>query len=48
MSKNEFFTLQDEIINHEPEMAVTDNQDGYSFYKRISEAGRELLNDKGK
>lgn len=48
VSKNEFFTLQDEIINHEPEMAVTDNQDGYSFYKRISEAGRELLNDKGK
>jgi release factor glutamine methyltransferase len=47
VDKKEFSTLQKEIINYEPEIAVTDNDDGYKFYKAISEKSRSLLKENG-
>lgn len=47
VNKDEFSTLQKEIINFEPEIAVTDNDDGYKFYKVISEKSKGLLKENG-
>lgn len=48
VSSNQFENLQDEIKNYEPENAVTDFADGYSFYNVISKkAYRKLLQDGG-
>jgi release factor glutamine methyltransferase len=47
ISIEEFETLQPEIKNYEPIIATTDNADGLSFYKRISELGKELLKVNG-
>jgi len=35
--------LQEEIKNYEPKIAVTDNADGYSFFRRIIEVAQKLL-----
>jgi release factor glutamine methyltransferase len=39
--------LQEEIRNHEPQLAVTDMSDGYRFHKRIIELAPRLVRDKG-
>ncbi|MFH0734425.1 MAG: peptide chain release factor N(5)-glutamine methyltransferase [bacterium] len=48
VSSIEFENLQKEITEFEPKIAVTDYDDGYIFYKKISKLGTELLNDNGK
>jgi release factor glutamine methyltransferase len=48
VSKDEYLTLQNEIKNFEPLIAVTDNFDGLLFYKKISEFGKLHLNNNGK
>ncbi len=48
VSTNDFGELQNEIKDFEPDIAVTDNGDGYKFYKRISTISKELLNPNGK
>ncbi len=44
----EFKNLQREIKEYEPENAVTDFNDGYTFYKRISDIAPSLLNKGGR
>ncbi len=48
VSSNEFETLQPEIKEYEPNIAVTDYDDGLKFYRRISEIASELLKENGK
>jgi release factor glutamine methyltransferase len=48
VSKEEFNTLQKEILDHEPKYAVTDFGDGFTFYKIISEKSKSLLKPNGK
>lgn len=48
VSKNEFETLQKEILEHEPKIALTDFNDGLSFYKTISEKAPILLRPNGR
>lgn len=47
VSLDDYQTVQKEILNFEPKDAVTDNGDGYKFYKRIAEVGKKLLNSNG-
>jgi release factor glutamine methyltransferase len=47
VSKEEFSTLQKEIINYEPSKAITDENDGLSFYRHIIEKGRDWLKENG-
>ncbi len=47
VKKEEFETLQKEIIEFEPEIAVTDFEDGFKFYKEISKKSKSLLKEKG-
>jgi release factor glutamine methyltransferase len=47
VSKEEFPTLQEEIVKYEPAIAVTDSGDGYSFYHLITEKSKQLLNSGG-
>ncbi len=47
ISKKEFGTLQKEILEHEPKLALTDFNDGLSFYKTISEKAPMLLKPNG-
>ena len=47
VNKDEFSTLQKEILNFEPEIAVTDFSDGLTFYKVISEKSKSLLKENG-
>ena len=44
----QYSSLQEEIIKYEPKMAVSDSDDGYSFYKRISAFAETHLKKKGK
>ncbi|MEI7812906.1 MAG: peptide chain release factor N(5)-glutamine methyltransferase [Ignavibacteria bacterium] len=44
---NEYPTLQAEIIRFEPREAVTDENDGLTFYKSISGKAELLLNENG-
>ncbi|MCB0751592.1 MAG: peptide chain release factor N(5)-glutamine methyltransferase [Ignavibacteriae bacterium] len=44
----EYSTLDKELLNYEPKDALTDNNDGFSFYKLISEKADSILNEKGK
>lgn len=48
VSKEEFPKLQKEIINYEPEIAVTDFNDGYTYYNLISSEGKKILKSGGK
>ncbi len=48
VSKEEFNTLQKEISDYEPENAVTDFNDGLSFYKVISQKSKSILKPNGK
>ena len=47
VSLNDYSTVQKEILNFEPKEAVTDNGDGYKFYRRIAEISKKLLNENG-
>lgn len=47
VSKENFSTLQKEITDYEPMQAVTDEFDGYKFYKHIIENSNDLLTPKG-
>jgi len=48
VSKDGYNSLQKEIILFEPESAVTDFNDGYKFYRRISTLTENLLKKGGK
>jgi release factor glutamine methyltransferase len=48
VSIEEFKTLDSEVKDFEPQSAVTDNSDGYNFYRRIAELANLLLLPKGK
>ena len=43
VAKNEMNTLMKEVKNHEPHIALTDFDDGLTFYKRIAEIGKKIL-----
>ncbi len=48
VSKESFLLLQKEIKNFEPRVAVTDEQDGYTFFREISAKVSGKLNERGK
>jgi len=48
VSENDYESLEPELKNHEPKIALTDNSNGISFYKRIIEASQPILNKTGK
>lgn len=48
VSIEEFFTLQKEIVDYEPQNAVTDSKDGYEFYKIIAERSKMFLKENGR
>ena len=47
IAENEMNTLEDGVSNFEPKIALTDNSDGLSFYRKIADEGRNLLNTNG-
>lgn len=48
ISVSDFENLEPELKVHEPKIALTDNSDGVSFYKRIIEISEQILNEHGK
>jgi release factor glutamine methyltransferase len=48
VSKNDFGSLQKEIRNFEPRYAVTDESDGYTFFRTISSKVAKILKTGGK
>ena len=44
---NEFGTTMPEIHNHEPQIALTDNRDGLTFYQRFAEVAKGLVKPGG-
>ena len=48
VSKQSFSSLQREIKDFEPGIAVTDNSDGYTFFRTISEKASAKLKENGK
>ncbi len=44
---NEFPGLQNEIVNYEPRIAVTDEEDGLKYYRRISFIASKILAQNG-
>ncbi len=48
VSVNDFESLEPELKVHEPRIALTDNSNGISFYKRIIEVSDQILNKPGK
>ena len=44
---NEVGTTMPEIHNHEPQIALTDNRDGLTFYQRFAEVAKELVKPGG-
>ena len=48
VSENDYESLEPELKNHEPKIALTDNSNGISFYKHIIEASNQLLKKPGK
>lgn len=47
VAKDDYSSLQKEIVDYEPIESVTDNSDGYEFYRLISERSSYLLEDGG-
>ena len=47
VAQKEYMTLQEEIVKYEPRNAVTDNSDGFTFYKVICGKAQKLLNENG-
>ena len=48
ISINDYSSLEKELLEHEPKIALTDNNDGYSFYESISALSKNWLTDGGK
>lgn len=48
VSKEIYLTLQKEIKNFEPEVAVSDDKDGFTFYREISSKAAAKLKEDGK
>ena len=48
VSEEDYKSLQNEIIHFEPKNAVSDEDDGFKFYKRISAISENLLKENGK
>jgi release factor glutamine methyltransferase len=48
VSKTDYLELQTEIKDFEPDFAVTDFSDGYTFYKRIIDISKKILKPGGK
>ena len=48
VSKESYPSLQKEIIDYEPQIAVTDESDGYTFFKMIANKASAHLNANGK
>jgi len=47
ISQHEMITLQNDIINHEPHLALTDGEDGLTFYKHFSKLFSKLIKPSG-
>lgn len=47
VSHDEYATLQKEIVEYEPSVAVTDNSDGFKFYEHITAISKSLLKKGG-
>lgn len=47
ISTEEFETLQDEIKNYEPRIALTDESDGLTFFRRLADLGRKIISKRG-
>jgi release factor glutamine methyltransferase len=47
ISKEEFETLQEEIKNHEPRIALTDESDGLTFFRRLADLGKKIISNRG-
>ncbi|MBT5956687.1 MAG: peptide chain release factor N(5)-glutamine methyltransferase [Candidatus Marinimicrobia bacterium] len=47
IGSDEMDGLQKEVQNYDPKIALTDNGDGLSFYRRFAEFGHSLLNKNG-
>ena len=43
----DFEALPEEIKNYEPAVALSDNRDGFSFYRKIAEFSSELIKASG-
>ena len=48
ISSEEFQTLEPEVKFYDPRIALTDEADGLSFYKRIAEIAPKILNEGGR
>ena len=48
ISKNDYINLEKELLEHEPQNALTDEADGYTFYRTISIKAPNWLSKKGK
>jgi release factor glutamine methyltransferase len=48
VSENDYQNLEPELKNYEPKIALSDNSNGVSFYKRIIEVSDQILNKPGK
>lgn len=48
VSEQDYLNVQKEIKNYEPDFAVTDFSNGYSFYKKITDVCKMILNPGGK
>lgn len=48
VSKNDYGKIQKEILNYEPDIAVTDFQDGFKFYRKIISLSEQVLKPNGK
>ena len=47
ISKEEYSNLDHEVKNFEPQQSLTDNSDGYIFYKRYADILKSILKTKG-
>ena len=47
INPNEINQLQKEVINYDPLISLTDNNDGLSFYRKFAEVGVTILNQNG-
>ena len=47
ISQHEMITLQNDIIHHEPHLALTDGDDGLTFYKHFSKLFSKLIKPSG-
>ncbi|MEN8194442.1 MAG: peptide chain release factor N(5)-glutamine methyltransferase [Bacteroidota bacterium] len=47
VSDEDYKTLQKEIVQYEPPIAVTDNSNGYKFYEHITELSSKILKKGG-